>query len=601
MAGGNYYYNGADNGLDPEYYSPTGFEASTFFLATDPRTANQLKSVIDKLHTGAKAVEVSLVSPEVFESVPKQHFEELSRLRKLAGVELTLHAPLIEPTGVTRQGWDPSHREQAERQMWNAVEKAHELDKDGNIVVTFHSSASLPEAETKVIEDGKEKIMEFMVVNERDGQFERVHFKPSYFLKEEQKAITPDEQIKKINEESWTSSLHHMDYAATMGSNQMESIISKLDAMEMSKEQKSRVLEMFDRYARGEGIEEIKAGLSPQEASEVENLMEGFTHAHINLRNAYASLQGLFDKAYSSARGEDREKLDKFREAISSDINEVTKDYSKINKLAEVVKKGIHILHGIQTPQLVRPLKDFAIDKASETFSNLAFESYKKFGDKSPIISIENPPAGTTGISRAEELNKLIDATRKKFEEKAISKLGLTEEEAKKQAEKLIGATWDVGHINMIRKFGYGEKEVIEETKKIAPKVKHVHLSDNFGLEHTELPMGMGNVPSKEILNLISSYNKKIKKVAEVGNWYQFFQTTPFPETLAHFNSPIYAMKNMPYWQMQGPAQGAYFAGYGIPGTETHASYFGAGFSNLPVELGGQQSGRSRLSGAPIE
>jgi len=601
MAGGNYYYKGADNGLNPEYYSPTGYEASIFSLATDPRTANQLKATIEKLHTGAKAVEISLVSPEVFESIPKQHFEELNRLRKLAGAELTLHAPLIEPTGVTRQGWDPSHREQAERQMWNAVERAHELDKDGNVVVTFHSSASLPEAEVKVIEEGKEKIKEFMVVNEYDGQFERVQFKPSFFLKEDKKAITPEEQIKKINEESWTNSLHHTDYAATMGLNQIKTVNAKLDAMKMPEEKKSKILEMFDKYARGEGTEEIKAGLSPQEASEAEDLMDSFTHAHINLRNAYSSLQGLFDKAYASAKGEDKEKLDKFREAISSDINEVVKDYSKINKLADVVKKGIHILEGIQAPQLVKPLKDFAIDKASETFSNVAFESYRKFGDRSPIISIENPPAGTTGISRADELNKLIEAARKKFEEKAISKLGMSEEEARKQAEKLIGATWDVGHINMIRKFGYGEKEVIEEARKIAPKVKHVHLSDNFGLEHTELPMGMGNVPSKEILNIISAYNKKIKKVAEVGNWYQFFQTTPFQEILTHFNSPIYAMKNMPYWQAQGPAQGAYFAGYGLPGTETHASYFGSGFSNLPVELGGQQSGRSRLSGAPIE
>jgi len=28
---------------------------------------------------------------------------------------------------------------------------------------------------------------------------------------------------------------------------------------------------------------------------------------------------------------------------------------------------------------------------------------------------------------------------------------------------------------------------------------------------------------------------------------------------------------------------------------------YGAGFSNLPVELGGQMAGRSRMSGAPIE
>ena len=41
----------------------------------------------------------------------------------------------------------------------------------------------------------------------------------------------------------------------------------------------------------------------------------------------------------------------------------------------------------------------------------------------------------------------------------------------KEAAEKLIGATWDVGHINMIRKQGFSEKDVINEAEIIAPFV----------------------------------------------------------------------------------------------------------------------------------
>jgi hypothetical protein len=88
----------------------------------------------------------------------------------------------------------------------------------------------------------------------------------------------------------------------------------------------------------------------------------------------------------------------------------------------------------------------------------------------------------------------------------------------------------------------------------------------------------------------------KIKKMIEVGNWYQHFQTTPFAETLQHFESPIYAMKNASYW---GP-QGGYFAGYGL-NPDVHHSMYGSGFANLPVELGGQMSGKSRVSGNPME
>ena len=65
----------------------------------------------------------------------------------------------------------------------------------------------------------------------------------------------------------------------------------------------------------------------------------------------------------------------------------------------------------------------------------------------------------------------------------------------------------------------FTEKDVVKESEKIAPFVKHVHLSDNFGLEHTELPMGMGNVPMKEILKLSKNF-QKAKKVIEGAQCY---------------------------------------------------------------------------------
>jgi len=34
---------------------------------------------------------------------------------------------------------------------------------------------------------------------------------------------------------------------------------------------------------------------------------------------------------------------------------------------------------------------------------------------------------------------------------------------------------------------------------------------------------------------------------------------------------------------------------------DIHHSIYGSGFSNLPVELGGQMQGRSRMSGNPME
>src|SRR3989344_8666736 len=178
MSGDN-FYDGADYGFDPEYggfsraYSSS--YSSNIGLATDARVANQLKTTTEKLNTGATAIEVSFVSPDVFETVPTQHFEELNRLRKIVGdnIELTLHAPLVEPTGLTKKGWDYYERVQAERQMKDAIEKAHLLNPKGNVVTTFHASAANAPAETKIWEkvEGELKpvVKEAFVMNETTG------------------------------------------------------------------------------------------------------------------------------------------------------------------------------------------------------------------------------------------------------------------------------------------------------------------------------------------------------------------------------------------------------------------------------------------------
>lgn len=614
MSGGDYFYEGADYGFDPEYgrvsqaYSSNPAEG--IGLATDARTANQLKAVSEKLNTGARAIEVSGVSPDVFESIPREHFKELDRLRKIVGnnVELTLHGPVIEPTGLTKRGWDASEREQSERQMIGAVEKAHDLNPEGNVVATFHASAvSLP-GEVKVWEEKEGKkvpvIKEIYIIDERSGALDKISLKPSYL---EGKEVVPEEELNKLNKSNWYKNLQHLNYAAEHGATIVENAIKNIP--EMPDLQKD-LLHLYKIYAEGKS-EEAENELKKVEEKYPEHegigykfrdMMQTTLHGDIYLKDAYNGLREMFEQAYSSLKESDNPnakeeigKLDAFRKRIAPKLKDI-ENPEKVHELAEEIRNGVHLLRSIETPQIFKPFKQFAINKSSDTFSNVALDSYRKFGDSSPIISIENPPAGAFAIYNGEDLKALVDESRKKFADKAVEKLGMSREQARKEAEKLIGATWDMGHINMLRKFGAGEKELKEETRAVAPVVKHVHLSDNFGLEHTEIPMGMGNVPTKEMMKLITDYNKKVKKIIEAGTWYQHFQTTPFAETLQHFESPIYAMKNASYF---GP-HGGYFAGYGM-NPEVHHAMFGAGFANLPVELGGQMSGRSRVTGAPME
>ena len=114
--------------------------------------------------------------------------------------------------------------------------------------------------------------------------------------------------------------------------------------------------------------------------------------------------------------------------------------------------------------------------------------------------------------------------------------------------------------------------------------------------------MGMGNVPTKAMLEAIAKFNKQAKKIIETGgSWYRDFKISPLRETLRAFGSPIYSMQLAPNWINYANTSEGYFVGYGRVLPEQHFSTYGAGFSNLPPELGGQMGGKARMGGAPIE
>ena len=613
-------YPGADYGFDPGFKGESGINfspgygvgASQFGVTTDPRTAAQLKAVSDKLSSGAKTIEVSGVSSAELESIPEHHLDEINRLRKLTGIDLTFHGPLVEPTGVTKQGWSESHREQAERQMWSAVERAHKLNPDGNVVITFHSSNGIPDPMVKIKDEktGREEIKEFWVADDVSGRFEPLTPKPDYFKSKEGKYKTIDEQKKALNEaidkqgkDVWFRQLQNVSFHAGAGESEVNQILSGLTRR--GKEiglDKDTLLKLYKDYVSGKGAETLQKIGKPWN-QEMQSVVSGLVHGDNYLRDAYQELQTLFNQAYSTAKRndstQDLEKLDKFRADIKDKVKYIESP-EKIGEFADTIVQGVNVLRSIEPPNSLRPLQEFAVDKASDTFSNLALKSYNMFKGSAPIISVENPPAGM-GLTRAEDLNQLIDASRKKLREKLVAK-GLHEREAELQAKKLIGVTWDVGHINMIRKFGYDAEDVVKETEIIAEKVKHVHLSDNFGLEHTELPMGMGNVPTKPMLEAIQKFNRKAKHIIETGGaWYRDFKISPLKETLRAFRSPVYPMQISQNWGNAANAGGGYFVGYGQMLPEHHFSTYGAGFGNMPPELGGQMSGVSRASGAPIE
>lgn len=575
-------YQGGYSSLAPNYGSLfTNYRTDTgsIGVSTDARTANILKEVSDKIAPGEKVVELSLIQPEIFEAIPKQHLKEINRLSKLTGVDITVHGPLVEPSGVSQQGFSESSRELAERQMLHAVERSHEVNPDGNVPVTFHTSSGIPGAEYKRLPEG-EKISRLPIINQETGQISSLKEEKKYYPGKGEEKRSPEEELRVLNDTEWLNGLTGIEQY-------------RKEADEIISGALIPLAPVLKKYEAGEQIE-----LSPEQKKAFQQIQR----AEVFLSNVEASFNSMYNRAY------------KYSDDLSKNkLNEISNEWKKGNEMmkeegnalnypflkSQLLEKAMARMRDVSAPEVHTPIEDFAMNKSVESFGNVAFESYKKFKDNSPIINIENPPAGF-GLSRGEDLKNMVEKSREQFVERAMQE-GMGKSEAEREAEKLIGVTWDVGHINQLRKFGFSGKDIVKEAEKIAPLVKHIHLSDNFGMENVELPIGMGNVDLKEVMEKLGEKGEKAKKIVEAAHWWQHQQTSPMGATFEALGGPIYSTGEAPYWNQALGFQQGYFGGYGQILPLVNYETFGAGFSNLPTELGGQRQGRSRMGGNPME
>jgi hypothetical protein len=609
-------YQGSYSTLDPDKAYAGGFTGyrtnpGDLSITTDPRTANVLKEITTKLSGGLKNVELVLLSPTM-DMVPKQHLKEVGQLSKLTGVDMTVHGPVIDVAGMSQQGFDEFSRQQSERVIINTLERSQEVNPEGNINVTFHTSEGIPGGEWKSLGDvsgkNKREYNKMIVVDRTTGQMITQLSPEKRYLPEAEKGVredteTPEERLIAVNKTRWDDEVNKVIFQKEMG----DRIISELppSAKEL--------------YVVAKHDQEFFSKL-PREQQQV---LLNARIADEHLLDAQQAIYSLFSKAYEHT-DKNTEKDRQTRKLLEQAGRNFQKNLTGFDKDEEKLsKEEMQIAYANQmdlqnrsralqlfaqeiknaNPNYFVPLEDFALEKTAMTFGNAAYAAYKKFKDKAPVISIENPPVGHA-LSTGEDLKNVVQESRKKFVQNLIENEKMNEKQAEKIAEKLIGATWDVGHINMLRKQGFGKEEIVKESEKIRPFLKHVHLSDNFGMEHTELPMGMGNVPMKEIMDKLGKEGFEAKKVIEASSWWQHFQTNPAVETLEGLGAPIYGNRKTPYWnQALGFYQGyqSGLEGAWLPGN--NYQLFGTYFSQLPTELGGQAPNAqgSRMSGRGME
>ena len=131
------FYEGGFSSFNSDYGNFVGYRMSANQLGFpgSTQTANQLGESVNAMKQGVKAFEVTMFMPDTAETIPKQHFEEMRALMKLSGVKPSVHGPRIDAAGFDDKGnWgNEIGRVDAERRMFDTLEKASKLDNKGNI------------------------------------------------------------------------------------------------------------------------------------------------------------------------------------------------------------------------------------------------------------------------------------------------------------------------------------------------------------------------------------------------------------------------------------------------------------------------------------
>ncbi|MEK6856652.1 MAG: TIM barrel protein [Nanoarchaeota archaeon] len=626
--------------MDSKYYFTSDkLRAGLIGATASPQTPNQIGELTSRLNQGLKAVEIGAMNQRLLDQVPLKHFTEMKRLNKLTGAEATLHAPIqdLDLAGFTQQGWNDFERKESVEKLKSVIDRAHLLNDKGNVPITVHAGGFPAMKWQKEglhkggeVEEGAKSIQdqrsEMIIVNQDTGQLQSVRYREKEYISGKKVAWTPEYSMQNLNRTSWDDEkLRIMQWKKEM--NEVQDRFNRLDKQRLDLLKKAEGKKLLT------GDERMELARLNAEEEKVNNYRDE-TYTHIrslteDMYNRYRKykIEGsevekkqhehLFKEVLSRVN-EDEEKAKRIRSELSkiserykeakteSEVRDILDDRKVlIEKHDEITyNQSEAIARGIEqlpAPKTWVPVDDFAKEKVSSSITEAALYAYKKYGEKAPIISMENVYPEFP-LSRAESLKGTIEEAKKKFREELTKdkKLNISEKKAEEIANKIIGVTWDVGHIYMLKKYGYSDEDIRKEAKKIGEHVTHLHLTDNFGFEDSHLPPGEGAVNIKEQLKEIESSmsdekKKNIKAIVEAGEFVANFKEVPHLYALSHLESPLYSENLGPTWQDIWETQGHYMSGFGEIMPQKYFDLYGApGFSQLPSSLGGSAGSPER-------
>ncbi len=638
----------------------------------NPFQGNQLQQLNQFISAGAGSSEIITLDRRVWEGIPKQHFEEMRRLGTLTGVEPTVHAPIIEPIGFLqigqqRQGWSEEARKSEERFVEEIVDRAATLadprhprnvpinihpDSTGHAPVWRKAEKTIKDSTGYEIKKGDEYKEVEWFVDRMSGNPVPLKFEVKYEPPkkpgetEHVKIWTPERRLAEESKKMWMNEVASGIGAARLETKRIKQIYQeesgklppeiKTLVEKYEEDAKQKIGTIFEDLRKNCDLEdEGWSKLSEERKKELETYRNKYLDMKKNAFDEHAAVLRHREEVKGKlerASGEERDALVAMEKQLAEKENMVwEKFFNDLKDKADLADKKPEFASFI--PRRFVPFEEFAREKSADTYAEAAMYSLKVGKEKAekaakdgiavnpldiaPLINIENMPANQLAFGRAEELKKLIDESRRRMADKLVQQ-GMGKGEAQKISERIIGATWDVGHINMLRMSGYNTKDIIDEVKKIAPYVRHFHVTDNFGTTDSHMIPGQGTaVPleqvraiKEEAARLGKPLSPNTKEIMEIGGFVEHHKTSPWPFTLEAYGSPIYEMEAGPSWSEKATDLGSnyffgsseYVAGAGNILPEAHFGMYGSGFSGLPTSFGAPiaQGERSRFSGTPM-
>jgi len=501
-------------------------------------------------------------TPEI---IGRREREEFREMAKINDVSVSTHATFGKQglSGLTQQGFSEEEAQKTLKEINKAIEFAATATQGGAVV--FHTGewqrpimdAGLKNPHSVSEKDRifKEYDAEYQkaliyLADEKTGQLQALNREMKFYFPEEEKDLKTGMTYLKKDKEGKYEVKEYGFY----------------DALEYIKKR-----HVADDKLKGKTDAQILMyGMNEQKLREAEGQALRFTEGLEERKQALAKIiekRKFEEQLWDVTPEKDRWRLmeqEQLTRGIFSDYipkkdllkqeedslrNFITGNQSTIASALEQQKRILEEMNRM------KPIEEVGIKRTADTLAKAGIKAmeetqrHKKELKESIYVAPENLFPDFYGSS-ADELIKIVEASRSDMAKKLRARGNISEDEAKAKAQEHIKATFDTGHMNEWRQHYKGsEKEFkkwyLGQVQKMidAKIIGHVHLTDNWGYDDEHLTPGQGNTPNKEVMKMLEKAGFK-DFITEVGS---FNANTILPDTLAEFGSPIYALgRGMP-------------------------------------------------------